>query len=105
MRIQFHIGNTGKGTQRGALLPTVQPHHCLSCVLCGVHSIFVVHLHQDGTRQNFLRLSSHLIPGVEEDEGAARAGRCGEERGDGDGGGEAARRWPVMEAESGCVDA
>ena len=66
MRIQFHIGNTGKGTQRGALLPTVQPHHCLSCVLCGVHSIFVVHLHQDGTRQNSLRLSPHLIPGVDE---------------------------------------
>ena len=42
--------------------------------------------------------------GVEEDEGA-RAGRCGEERGDGDGGGEAARRWPVMEADRGCVDA
>ena len=66
MRIQCHIGNAGKGTQRGALLPTVQPHHCLSCVLCGVHSIFVVHLHQDGTRQNSLRLSPHLIPGVDE---------------------------------------
>ena len=28
-------------------------------------------------------------------------GRRGEERGDGDGGGEAARRWPVMEADRG----
>ena len=66
MRIQCHIGNAGKGTQRGALLPTVQPHHCLSCVLCGVNSMCVVHLHQDGTRQNSLRLSPHLIPGVDE---------------------------------------
>ena len=28
-------------------------------------------------------------------------GRCGEERGDGVGGGEAARRWPLMEADRG----
>ena len=52
-----------------------------------------------------MRLRMLWRVGVEEDEGAARAGRCGEERGDGDGGGEAARRWPVMEADRGCVDA
>ena len=41
MRIQCHIGNTGKDTRRGALLPTVQPHYCLSCVFCRVHSMCV----------------------------------------------------------------
>ena len=60
MRIQCHIGNTGKDTRRGALLPTVQPHYCLSCVLCGVNSMCVVHLRQDGTRQNHLRLSRRI---------------------------------------------
>ena len=60
---------------------------------------------RDGCKDMPMRLRMLWRVGVEEDEGAARAGRCGEERGDGDGGGEAARRWPVMEADRGCVDA
>ena len=47
-----------------------------------------------------MRLRMLWRVGVEEDEGA-RAGRCGEERGDGDGGGEAIRGGEKMAGHGG----